>query len=78
MRRLIYLLIVLLAGCGTEMNVDITTTPVEPPPSNIRSAGAVSGGTYAEGGEHYKAISILGNNMGSEIQTSANGRYQVK
>lgn len=70
------ILIVMLAGCGTEMTVSQVKLSVEPPPSDVRTVGVLSGAAHSEGGEHYKTFHTLGSNLGRNIQVSEDGRYE--
>lgn len=72
---LILLILVMLAGCGTEMTVSKIKLSVEPPPSDVRTVGVLSGAAHSEGGEHYKTFHTMGSNLGRNVQESADGRY---
>lgn len=83
-RTSIILLLVLIAGmvlgfgCGASVTIVEEIAEIEPPPSDVRTAGVISGAEYSTGGEHYKAVHTLGAPFAETIQTSENGRYQVK
>jgi hypothetical protein len=72
---LILLILFMLAGCGTEMTVSKIKLSVEPPPSDVRTVGVLSGAAHSEGGEHYKTFHTMGSNLGRNVQESADGRY---
>ena len=72
---LILLILVMLAGCGTEMTVSKIKLSVEPPPSDVRTVGVLSGAAHSEGGEHYKTFHTMGSNLGRNVQESPDGRY---
>jgi hypothetical protein len=67
-----------VTACGGDISVTEDEYVLEPPPSDARSAGVLSGFGYATGGENYKAVQSLGSPTAEDIQTSTNGRYQVK
>ena len=73
---LILLILVMFAGCGTEITVGQVKLSVEPPPSDVKTVGTLSGAAHSEGGEHYKTFHTLGSNLGRNIQESADGRYE--
>lgn len=65
-------------GCGAAVTIVEEVDEIEPPPSDIRTVGVLSGAEYSTGGEHYKVVHTLGAPFAETIQTSENGRYQVK
>jgi len=67
-----------VTACGGDISITEDEYVLEPPPSDASSAGILSGFGYATGGENYKAVQSLGSPTAEDIQTSANGRYQVK
>ena len=67
--------LVMLAACGTEMTVTELKLSTEPPPSDVRTVGVLSGAAHSQGGEHYKTFHTLGSSLGRNIQESADGRY---
>ncbi len=67
-----------LSACGTQMTVTQVDKSIDPPPSDVRSAGTLSGASYSTGGEHYETMHTLGSDLGSQIQNSENGRYEVQ
>jgi hypothetical protein len=69
------LLLTTLTGCGMGMEFTNVEFVIDPPPSDVRTAGTLSGAAYSTGGEHYKTFHTLGSNLGRDIQTSADGRY---
>jgi len=79
MKKIIIILTLLfLAGCGTEVTIQEEQTRIEPPPSNVNTAGVVSGFGYATGGEHYIVVQSVGAPLPEQVQSSVNGRYKVE
>ena len=72
------LMLITLAACGTQMTITDFKLSVEPPPSDVKTVGTLSGAAHSEGGEHYKTFHTLGSNLGRNIQESQNGRYESK
>lgn len=70
--------VVFITGCGSDVVVVEEEYGIDPPPSDVNSAGVLSGFNYATGGEHYKTVQSLGRTDAESIQTSTNGTYQVK
>jgi len=66
------------AGCGTDVGVVEEEFRIDPPPSDVNSAGVLSGFGYATAGEHYKTVHSLGHPLAESDQSSANGKYKVK
>ena len=69
-------ILITLAACGTELTFTKFKLSVEPPPSDVKTVGILSGAAHSEGGEHYKTFHTLGSNLGRNIQVSENGRYE--
>ena len=69
-------ILITLAACGTEISFTKFKLSVEPPPSDVKTVGTLSGAVHSEGGEHYKTFHTLGSNLGRNIQVSQDGRYE--
>lgn len=67
-----------ITACGGDITVTDEIVIPEPPPSDARSAGVLSGFSYSRGGERYKIIQTLGSPTAETLQSSADGRYEVK
>ena len=79
MKKLIILLVsIFIVGCGSNVTIRDEVLEVEAPPSNINSAGVVSGFGYATGGEHYIIVQSLGSPLPEPVQTSTDGRYKIQ
>jgi hypothetical protein len=70
------LMLITLAACGTELTFTKFKLSVEPPPSDVKTVGTLSGTAHSEGGEHYKTFHTLGSNLGRNIQVSEDGTYE--
>ena len=71
----ILLMILMLAGCGVGMTIHEIEFEIDSPPSDVRTAGTLSGAAYSTGGEYYKTFHTVGSNLGRNIQASADERY---
>jgi hypothetical protein len=67
-----------VTACGGDISITEDEYVLEPPPSDARSVGILSGFEYSTGGERYKMVHSLGSPLAESLQTSASGRYEVK